>query len=557
MIELILGLIGIYLAVMVFTYVVLPIGSIVAFIGMSIGAVIGIVVAIKSYVIAIRDNINPYDYYEDKSPRKQEYAARRSYFFGPGYVQLFRIIKAAWTESWRSTRKFSSIRDKIRYALDVQVIKQLLWIAAWAFYLCAMLAVGVLGSFLTLCLGLAHAAVLVVVMIVIYILFSVTWVIDRVYLHTKSIKTSCPVDQERVVIPHFNCPGCGNAHTRLVPGPYGIWHRKCTCGEVLPTTFLLGRSGLEALCPSCGSLLAASDVQQFALTLVGGVSSGKTVLLSAFYHELFDIFRQSRTTYCEIPEMHKEMFEDLERWYYGEICPATYVKDTADMYSILIKSELLAVPRQFSLYDLAGEAFNDPSMARMLPQKQMKDSDGVIIVIDPLSSLRMREAAAMEGDDTQNFSDAEASMIISNFVTYLKSVLTNTKIKNKSAKPVSVVITKTDLSSISRRVSYHRIKMIMNSNPGMFESFDMARDSVCREFLMDIGLMEAVQAIEASFSEVHYFPVSAMGHAENGEAYEPEHVLEPFSWIIEKAQPDLAVALGMQSEQEQTKEELA
>ena len=372
-----------------------------------------------------------------------------------------------------------------------------------------------------------------------------TWVIDRIYLQSKSIKSSCPVDQTRAVIPMFECPGCNGIHDRLVPGPYGIWRRRCTCGTVLPTTFLLGRSNLKALCPTCGSELAASDVQQFSLSLVGGTSSGKTVLLAAFYHELFCLLEKSKSVYCEIPGMHQEMFDNLNDWYTGVHCPATRASQTSDMYSIILKSDQFEVSKQFSLYDVAGEAFEDPAMANMIPQKQMRDSDGVIITIDPLSAMTMRESARSEGNDTQNYSTAEAATIVNNFVTYLKAVLTNSKMKDKSQKPVSVVITKTDLSSISRRISYHKIKTIMSQQPDAFGSFEEARDTICREFLMDIGLREAVQAIEAGFIEVHYFPVSAMGHAENGDEYEPEHVTEPFYWLIGRAQPELMKAMGL------------
>ena len=523
----------------------LPVGSIVALIGTCIGVAIGLFSALKCYVKSIKDNINPYDYYEDDSPHRQEYATRRSYFFGPGYLQLLKTAKDAWIDIWGTTRSFSKIRVKIVGALDVVGIRQMLWIAGWMFYLCAMASVGVLGSFITCVLGLAHAIVLTSVMAVIYILFSVTWIIDRIYLQSKSIKSSCPVDQTRAVIPMFECPGCGNIHDRLVPGPYGIWRRRCTCGNVLPTTFLLGRSKLKALCPTCGSELAASDVQQFSLSLVGGTSSGKTVLLAAFYHELFVMIEKSKSVCCEIPEMHKEMFDNLNDWYTGLPCPATRVSQTSDMYSIILKSDQFEVSKQFSLYDVAGEAFEDPAMTSMIPQKQMRDSDGVIITIDPLSAMTMRESARNEGDDTQNYSTAEAATIVNNFVTYLKAVLTNSKIKNKSQKPVSVVITKADLSSISRRISYHKIKTIMNQQPDTFGSFDEARDTICREFLMDIGLMEAVQAIDAGFVEVHYFPVSAIGHVENGEEYEPEHVTEPFYWLIDRAQPELMKAMGL------------
>ncbi len=542
MLELFIYLAILSLAITAFVYIVLPIGSLVALLFGCAGTAIGAYSAIKSYVQSIASNINPYDYYVDLSPDRQEHAARRSYFFGPGYAQLQKTVKDAWQGIGDGVKRFAVMRDNLIRKFDNLMVK----IAAWFLYLCAAATVGLVGGALTGVLSMLHAMVLTAFMSAIYVLFSAVWLVDRLYLGICAIAGNCPHCQTRSVVPSFVCPQCGEVHTKLVPGPYGILHRECTCGRILPTTFLMGRSNLTASCPVCGRELAASDAQQFALTMVGGTSSGKTVLLSSFFHELFREMDGADVSY-RIPSIHRTMFKDLEDWFGGTPCPATPVSDTSDMYSVLLTSDRFTADKQFSLYDIAGEVFNDSSLYSMLPQQQMRDSDGVVIVIDPLSALKMREQAKIEGDDTLNFSSAEAASVVTNFVTYLKNVLTNGKTRVKSQKPVAVVITKTDLSSISRRISYHRIQNVMRANPDAFDSFDEARDQLSREFLSDIGLQDAVKTIEAAFSEVHYFPVSAMGHITNGEEFEPEHVLEPFHWLISHTQPELASALGVEN----------
>lgn len=550
--ELIICGLLIYLAYLAINWlivnVIAPIGEWAIIILATSGIIIGTFSAFKSYIKSIVMNINPYKFYEDKSKNKQEFAKRRSYFFGPGYLQLRKTVADAWIGISTSVDEVGKIQKRIAGCLDVFILKQILWLFSWIFYLCALITVGLLGGLITCVLSAIHASILIAVMAVIYVLFSITWLIDRIYLQAHSIKSSCPYCQVRSVIPMFQCPNCGSMHSKLVPGPYGIWHRRCTCGEKLPTTFLLGRSNLKAFCPACGNELAASDVQQFAITVVGGTSSGKTVLLAAFYHEFFKVIEKNKNMTYAIPDIHADMFVNLESWFDGEKCEATALSETSDMYSILLKSSTFDVDKQFSLYDIAGEAFEDSAMASMLPQKQMNDSDGIVIVIDPLSALAMRNDAKSEGNDTSNYSTAEAAAVISNFVTYLKTVLTNNKIKVKSDKPVAVVITKTDLSSVSRRISYHRIKSIMRNDEDSFESFANARDAVSRDFLIDIGLQDAVRSIESGFTNVHYFPVSAIGHAANGEKYEPEHVVEPFYWLIRTTQPALAELLDIADE---------
>ncbi len=514
--------------------------------------VLGCSVALVNYAKKFLLYLNPYPetqgiyddgertYYQDNHHKKEEYG-RRNYFFGPGFFSIKETIKNSWKAN------FQLIGNVAMWLGDHtdDFIEWLYWIPGLPYFLFYTLSIVVVGSIVTIICSLLHAIPILVMMLIINVLFSITWLIDRIYLQIHSVKTSCPLDQVRAVIPAFQCPSCNNIHKNLVPGPYGIWHRRCTCGKVLPTTFLMGRSSLKAFCPQCGTELAASDVQQFAITIVGGTSSGKTVLLSAFYHEFMKAIDRSDNVVYSIPTIYEDMFRNMEAWYLGEKCDATTLGQTSDMYSIVLKSSLFDVDKQFSVYDIAGEAFKDPTIASMLPQKQMKDSDGIIIVIDPLSAISMRNEAKDEGDETRGYSAAEADVVIANFVTYLKTVLTNSKLKVKSDKPVAVVITKSDLSSISRRISYHKIKSIMTANPGAFESFEDARDTVSREFLIDIGLQDAVRAIEVGFNNVHYFPVSAMGHAENGEEYEPEHVVEPFYWLIARAHPALAELLDI------------
>ncbi len=545
----ILGIIGIYVACVaiwwLITNVIAPVGKWVGIAAIGIGLTVGMYVAIKNYIKSLIHNRTPYTYYEDRAKKKQEFAKRRSYFFGPGFLQLKETIKDAWKYMWRSIKKIRGIRQSISDATDMMVIHQTLWVIAWIFYLTALIAIGFLGSAITFVLGTIHAAILITFMVIIYVLFSVIWLTDILFLLQKSIRTNCPYCQERSIIPFFECPSCRNQHTRLVPGPYGVLYRKCRCNEKLPTTFLLGRSRLKSYCPKCGHELAASDAQQFAISIVGGTSSGKTVLLSSFYHEFFQRLNTNMQVDYEIPELHEQMFRDLEDWFNGAPCRATALNETSDMYSVILKSKAFDVDKQFSIYDIAGEAFDDPQMARMLPQMQMRDSNGVVIVIDPLSVIDMRTTAKSEGDSITNYSEKDSTEVVSNFVTYLKSVLTNQKLRTKSKKPVAVVISKADLSSVSRHISYHKIKHTMSANLQAYESFDDARDKLCREFLQTIGLNDAVNAIEAGFSEVHYFPVSAMGHATNGEAYEPIHVTEPFYWLIRRSGSGIAELLGL------------
>lgn len=549
--EFIIYAILIYLAYLAIKWfivnVIAPVGKWATIVLAAAGILIGTASALKSYIKSIVININPYKFYEDKSKNKQEFAKRRSYFFGPGYFQLKKTIADAWADIGTSVVAVGKIRARIAGFIDVIFLKQILWILAGLFYLCALVSVGVIGGLITCVLGIIHATILVAVMAAIYILFSVSWLVDRIYLQAHSVKASCPYCQVRSVIPVFQCPNCGNMHSKLVPGPYGIWHRRCTCGEKLPTTFLLGRSKLKAFCPACGNELAASDVQQFSISLVGGTSSGKTVLLTSFFHELFKKLDTNRNLYYEIPQIHADMFDNLEQWFNGANCDATRRTETAEMYSILLNSDSLELRKQFSVYDIAGEAFDDPKMESMLPMLQLRDSNGMALVIDPLSSAEIRSKVTEEGGDTANYSNVDNAAILTNYVTYINAVLTNNGVGKKSNKPVAVVITKMDIPTIAAEISYQKIRNVYESNQGMFESFSGARDKICEEYLRENGFYDVVNAINIHCNNVHYFPVSAIGHASNGRKYAPNNVLEPFAWLIYETEPALAELIGLEN----------
>lgn len=534
----------IYLAFVVVRWlvinIILPAGRVAAITALVAGTAIGAFVALKSYIKSIKENINPYNYYEDHSKDKQEFAKRRSYFFGPGFVQLKKTIADAWREIGSSIKKIYQIRGAISKKVNIPILKQVVSIFSWLFALFAYITVGVLGGAITFVLGTVHAAILLVVMSIIYILFSITWLIDRIYLQAHSIKGNCPNCNNRTVIPQFECPQCHSLHTKLTPGPYGIWHRQCTCGMRLPTTFLLGRSKLNAYCPHCGTAVAASDVQQFSISLIGGSASGKTYLLTAYFHELLRMLDSNQNMYYEIPQAYTDKFDDIEEWFGGARIEGTLRNQSSYMYSILMNSDALQVRQQYSVYDIAGEAFEDQNMSEMRTIYHFRDSNGLVIVIDPLNSAEVRDRAKESGADVSTYSQMDSTLVIQNFAAYLKTVVTSVGAGKMEHRPVAVVITKTDVPTIDETLSYEHMEEMFRANRNAFESFSAIRDAICEDFLASNGFADTLTAIKVNFSNVHFFPVSAVGHACNGRRFTPKHVMEPFNWILCETNAPLA-----------------
>lgn len=66
------------------------------------------------------------------------------------------------------------------------------------------------------------------------------------------------------------------------------------------------------------------------------------------------------------------------------------------------------------------------------------------------------------------------------------------------------------------------------------------QDQPCRDFLLQIGLNDFIMAVDAQFSNVHFFLVSATGGVERGIAFNPDStLLNPFLWIMRQENANL------------------
>lgn len=189
--------------------------------------------------------------------------AKKSYFFEKGYIDLGNTIKGAWSRNSDSIKKYvSNLQDLGDKSLIPKIFFAVINIIA-------VIAVVVFGSIITAAITVINIAVLIFFMAIVYIGFSIIWIIDRLYLVRNKIFTACHECKEKSLIPTYICPNCGAKHTNLTPGVYGILHRTCNCGEKLPTTFFNGRKLLAAECPHCGHPLSDRESRPICIPVVG------------------------------------------------------------------------------------------------------------------------------------------------------------------------------------------------------------------------------------------------------------------------------------------------
>lgn len=202
----------------------------------------------------------------------QPQPAKVSYFFGKGYSDLWNTIKESWS------RNIHSAGDQFSLACEKGCFTM-----GGGMNLIAAISIFTFGSLITAFTTFAHIAVLFAFFAFIYMGFGLLWLIDRIYIMINKIKNACPNPdcQASFLIPTYECPGCGEKHTNLVPSKYGILKRTCLCGTKLPTTFLNGRGQLKAYCPECDTALSGDTAsRQYAFPVIGGPSVGKTCFIN-------------------------------------------------------------------------------------------------------------------------------------------------------------------------------------------------------------------------------------------------------------------------------------
>ena len=487
-------------------------------VGFVAGIPVGVFISIFNYIKAICKETH----FLTPSWDKDDEPAKRSYFFGPGYVQLYSTIVTMFALNNESLEIIISGAEKLK-SYD-SMFRKILNFGINAFQVVMSVVCYVLYITIGGTMFCVHGLIVTAFMAITLLIFSVVWLVDRIYLGFTRVFSDCPVCHHRTLIPHYRCPDCGRIHKKLVPGPYGIWFHRCTCKKLLPSTFLLGRGNLESVCSVCGNPVIASNVRPLSFQLVGEIYAGKTVYLASFFHEYTKMLEEKNIEY-EIPHTYKASFQKLESWFSGTDCPAT-TDLNSQIYPVLINCGLKH-RRLFSVYDIAGESFSMPIDRLPFEQNQFNYCDGILYLIDPTKSNIVNPKNSIDGIAT-------AELVANNFINYLIS--TSTKDPSSRRKtPLTIIISKSDNIYVRKAVNEQIIINTFNSNREQYPTLESACNAVCEKFLIDIGYVAVIKSLKSVFENINYFPVSAIGHEANGKMYTPQGVITPFGWMIAQA----------------------
>jgi hypothetical protein len=460
-----------------------------------------------------------------KTPREQEdpEPAIKQYFFSAAWHELRVSIEKANAGAMTWTR---NTFDRIR-GIFVEPEFLTFPIGAGVFLAAAAsVIVGYVVFGITIAL---HAIVLAVCFGVGGTVVGVLRLAELVSMGARRIYLVCASRDchRRIALPLYRCPSCGAEHKSLVPGSYGAMRRRCECGEMLPTLFLLGRSRIPAFCPheSCGRPLneVIGSARNVHIPVVGGPFVGKTAFLTA---AMLEIKRHS-TAAMTFPERGDQLAFDAAA---ERIAKGVTLEKTGGVSpnAMLIRVDDVREGQSLLyIYDAAGELYAGGGSMRN--QNFFTHANAVAFLIDPFSLPGVRlnhagELAAIEADIRA--SKELPQDVYSRLVMTLREQGAGSRIN----VPLAIIVTKIDAVGLEKEIESLGTALQAAPPPKEKKPVDPIREWLVRQ-----GEGNLVQSAEHDFKRVRYFACSALGRMPSAstDAFVSRGVLTPFQWLAE------------------------
>ncbi|AZQ38269.1 hypothetical protein EJ357_36425 [Streptomyces cyaneochromogenes] len=334
---------------------------------------------------------------------------------------------------------------------------------------------------------------------------------ERGWLLVRRVRVKCPYPgcYQPVPLAVHRCPTCRAEHRGLRPGRYGVLWHACACGHRLPTTRFGGRGKVTALCPHCDRPLpeTAGTTRVVHAPLVGGTSSGKTMLMAAMVEGLHAWARRGDLTIEYASADDRRTAGDLNQ----ELKQTGWAHATTggQPRALMLTVGRGRRRRLLYLYDPMGESVSDAERVRA--QHYLAHTDGVVLVADVLAEPKVR--GQLSADDAQRAKAARPSPQ-GPWETYQRLIGELTALAGRRGRlSVATVVTKRDVLDQ------------LGSLPVAGARID--------SWLEEIGLGNLVRALGHDSRSARYWAVSA--HAATGTGpLEPEQrrAAEPVLWLL-------------------------
>jgi len=455
--------------------------------------------------------------------------AYKQYFFRKAFIDLKTII----TENLRINKtSILVLYNKIKQHLFVEDNKRYITRPIGYAIICAIPVAAIIGGAAFIGVTAIHTLIVALSAGTIIVTAMVFRGVESINMARWQIFFACPSCYKKFSLPTYSCTNCGAKHTMLVPGQYGIFKRKCQCGNLLPTLFFNGKNTLPSECPHCHNTLS-QDIGvaiNVHYPIVGGGSSGKSTFLVA---SMLELEKQSKQGGFTLSLSEKSDLKAIEKardsFSKGIILDKTTTyKPRAFLAKLQKDGSKKQPPYLIYMYDAAGEIFEDGE--RLHQHVYFEYINGIFFLIDPFSIPVVHqefEQELVKAGERIKTSREQPKDVFDRMVNHLKQHKEVKKQKDRYTIPIAVVVTKTDAFGLESKIT--QVPEQKGKSPEEVSSEKI------RSWLINNGEGNLVRSIENMFASVQYFSCSAFGHVpdeKSSEAFIPKKVWAPINWIF-------------------------
>jgi hypothetical protein len=335
------------------------------------------------------------------SDRADREVAMANYFFGPAEADAGAIAKAAVEGSSKRWRAGISTAGDINSGEGIGRI-----IIFFGMRLGMLIGSG-LGIVFTAVVATIHMSLLTVSVLTVLTVSYATRYVDTAMRYVRGVVMRCPNARcSRRVRPYpaYRCPGCGELHRDIRPGPYGLVMRTCKCGERLPTLLLIGAGRLTAVCQQCGNDLPAGfgTAPEIFIPVFGSANAGKTRLIFMLAMAFEQMAAEGRISLINDDETERRLAAIRESLEVSKNTAPTLAK-SPEPYIFRLKVGLNK--RIIYLFDAAGEMHY--RLISLDELGYLDKGNTLIYVIDPLATDRFWDG--LPAEEKEHMSAARSS----------------------------------------------------------------------------------------------------------------------------------------------------
>ena len=316
----------------------------------------------------------------------------------------------------------------------------------------------------------------------------------------------CPRCYGESRLPGYRCsnPECHVVHWTMLPGPLGLFTRRCSCGVQLPNTVSSAAKKLAPVCPYCREDLAGGSGarQTVQVALIGSIGAGKSRLLDAVITELARTLQAIGGSIAPLSSDAEQYFRQAATRREQSAPTAKTQHDLPIGLPFLVQRDRAKVELQ--VMDVAGEAF--ASWDETAKLRYLDTANAIVLVLDPLALPDVRDhfrrsryanSILLATGDQEEAYGAAVDRLRADSIPLRK-------------RGLAVVLTKGDV--------------LMNLP--VASSINLADSASIRQWLVDNGSDLMVRRFEKDFRDVRYFVVDSMRKRD------PHSPLNPW-WVID------------------------